>query len=178
MKTIYATFRDTDDADKALRDLSDIGYSKDNVSILVKDNNQLRTNNNSTFDNAASGAVKGGAVGGLVGGLAGLLIGIGVITIPGIGGLLIGGPLAAALGLSGVAATTVSGATTGALAGGLVGAFRNLGIPENIATNYEKRINEGSALLGIEVKNNEDEMEIKNLFKRYGGEDITVVTTP
>ena len=47
--------------------------------------------------------------------------------------------IAAALGLTGVAATTVSGALTGALAGGLIGALTGLGFTKEDAELYQRK---------------------------------------
>src|SRR3989344_5832380 len=50
-----------------------------------------------------------------------------------------GGTVAAALGITGAAATAVSAATTGALAGGLLGGLIAIGIPDKEAKIYEQR---------------------------------------
>jgi len=68
-----------------------------------------------------------------------------------LGGLLIGGPLVAALGLTGVVATTVSGAVTGAVAGGLIGALVGLGLPKEDAEYYNEAIEKGGILLAVQA---------------------------
>ena len=67
--------------------------------------------------------------------------------LPGIGTLLVAGPLAAALGLTGVAATTVAGAMTGLAAGGIVGALANIGVSEEDAKLYEDLVRSGNVLV-------------------------------
>ncbi len=98
------------------------------------------------------------------------MIGIGAIAIPGIGGLLIGGPLAAALGLTGAAAATVSGAVTGALAGGLVGGLVGLGVPEETAKVYENRIREGGVLIAVAAREGDDEAHA--VLEEHGADEI------
>ena len=111
-KAITGLFESVDDANNALRDLSDMGYTESDVSIITNDESVK-------IERDSSERVKAGMkTGGILGGVVGLLTGIGVLAIPGIGGLFIGGPIAAAFGLTGAAATTATGALTGALAGG------------------------------------------------------------
>lgn len=142
-------FTSSTDAEYAIQDLRDAGYDPKDISIVMRDAEEADTLAHDTGTNVAGGAVSGATTGGLIGGLAGLLIGVGAITIPGIGGFLVGGPLAAALGLTGAAASTVTGAATGAVAGGLLGALMSLGIPEEEARIYEDRINEGGILVAV-----------------------------
>jgi hypothetical protein len=148
---VLGAFKDRQDAENAIDSLKGMGLDPKDISIMVKDAQEGKDMAASTGAHVMEGAASGAATGAAVGAVAGLLIGIGAIAIPGIGGLLVGGPLAAALGLSGTAATTASGAMTGALAGGLVGALVGLGVPEDDAKAYEQRINEGGVVLAVPV---------------------------
>lgn len=146
---VLGIFSNRNYAEQAIMDLESSGFDPKDISIVTKDQAHAENIADSTGGTVAEGAVSGATTGGVVGGLAGLLIGIGAIAIPGLGGILIGGPLAAALGLTGAAATTVSGALTGAVAGGLIGALMGLGVSEDDAKFYEDRIREGAILLAI-----------------------------
>lgn len=174
-ETILAILPSQSHADDAISALEAEGYQTNDFSVITRDTVREGAVE-STGDTVASGAVSGAATGGAIGALAGLLVGIGAITLPGIGAILIGGPLAAALGLTGAAATTASGAITGALAGGLVGALVSLGIPEDTARVYEKRIGEGGILLAV-TTNSRVDADAREILEAHGAEDITVVTS-
>src|SRR6185436_4012281 len=87
-------------AESAIEALEDEGYNPKDISIVMKDTVEGTKLVDKTGANIVGGAASGAATGGTLGALAGLLIGVGAITIPGVGGLLIGGPIALALGLS------------------------------------------------------------------------------
>lgn len=148
-KTVLGIFTDRHDAEDAVTEFAREGFRAKDISLVMSDTSQATDVKRSTGTNVAEGATTGAATGGIIGGLTGLLVGIGVVTIPGVGALLIGGPLAAALGLTGTAAITVSAAATGAVAGGLLGALMGLGLPEEDARIYEERIREGGILLAV-----------------------------
>lgn len=160
-KTVLGIFSSEVDAQTAIEDLQEVGYKARDISIVMQ--NKGKAEFSSTKGTTiANSAVSGAVTGGVIGGLAGLLIGIGAIAVPGIGALLIGGPIAAALGATGAAATTVSGAATGVLAGGLIGALMGIGVPQEDAAMYEERIKSGGILLAIpsQVGREEDVMAI------------------
>lgn len=172
MATLLGIFNDRSHAEMALSELTGMGYSAKDVSVIMKEDTvSTKDGSSGVVEGAASGATTGT----VLGGLAGLLIGIGAIAIPGVGGLLIGGPLAAALGLTGAAATTVSGAVTGAVAGGLVGGLVNLGLPEEEARVYETRIKEGAVLLAVPVKEGMDEDKVRATFEDHQADQIRTV---
>jgi uncharacterized membrane protein len=136
---VLAVFNDRERADDAISALEDRGYNAKDISVVMKD--EEGKTRQTTGDNVGSGA----ATGAVVGGIAGLIIGVSAIAIPGIGPIVVGGPLAAALGATGAAAAT--GAVTGALAGGLIGGLIGLGVPEEEARVYEEEIRRGGILL-------------------------------
>jgi hypothetical protein len=165
--TVIGIFSDREHADFALTDLQKAGYKSHDISIITKDvvaeNKVIAT----TGDNVVEGTLSGATTGGVLGGIAGVLMGVGVISLPTIVGLLIGGPMAAALGLTGAAALTAQAAATGALAGGLLGGFVGLGIPPEVAKVYEDKIREGAVLLAVPIKE-EKVGEIKKHFLNMG----------
>ena len=105
----------------------------------------------------------------MIGGVAGLLAGVGVV--PALAGIMIGGPIAAALGLAGAAALTVSGAVTGAVAGGLIGGLTKLGLSHEDAEYYDRAVESGSVVIGVPVSD-ENEDAVRNVLEDYQGEDI------
>lgn len=178
---VLGVFADNTSASNALNDLQAKGYDPKNISVITRDsNNTTQVVNDSgadVIDNTAQGAGQGAATGAVVGGIAGLLIGVGAIAIPGIGGLLVGGPIAAALGLTGAAATTMTGALTGGLAGGLIGALVGLGVPEEQAEVYEERLKQGAILLIVPAVSDND-MTAREILQQNGADQISIVNTP
>lgn len=167
-------FSNANQAEQAVMDLEQAGYNPKEISVIAKDTEEVRRISNRT----GSSAGKGAATGASIGGLAGLLLGLGVFTIPGIGALLIGGPIALALGLTGVAATSVSGAVTGALAGGIVGALVGLGIPEEDAKIYESQLNQGAFILAVPSQVTGATEEARKIMEAHGATQIRTIKTP
>jgi uncharacterized membrane protein len=146
-KMVLAAFDDREDADKAIQEFEKAGYNPKELSVITREN---KDHAKDAVDNTVEGATEGAATGGIVGGLAGLLAGAGIV--PALAGLFIGGPIAAALGLGGIAASTMSGAITGASVGGLVGALTNLGLSSEEAESYDKIVQSGGVVVGVPVK--------------------------
>lgn len=174
---VLGIFTDKDTADKALDRLKSLGYSAKDVSVFVKDTVVTNVTQNPA-ESAAEGAVGGAVTGGALAGVAGLLVGIGAITIPGIGPLLIGGPIAAALGLTGAAATAVSAATSGIVAGGIVGALIGIGIPEETARVYETKLKEGAILLAVPLQTDRNDTDVREVFETLGADQIRTISDP
>jgi uncharacterized membrane protein len=76
--------------------------------------------------------------------------------------------LAAALGFTGAAATTVAGAATGAAAGGLIGALGNLGISDTDAMFYETLVRKGEILIVC----NTETLSTKEVFLNAGAREV------
>lgn len=148
-KIVLGVFHDESDAEDAVKHLKDEGYDPKDISLVMKDKDQEGRVARKTGTDTVGGAVQGATTGGMIGALAGLLTGLGVIAIPGVGPFLAAGPIATALGLTGAAATTVSGAAAGAAAGGLIGALTSLGLSMDDAKLYEQQVNEGNILLVV-----------------------------
>ncbi len=172
MKTILGIFNERSSAEDAINKLDAIGYNPKDISILMKDRGEAKEMGSSTGVEVAGGAVTGATTGGVLGALAGLLVSTGVL--PGLGAFFVGGPLAVALGLTGVAATTVSGAATGALAGGILGALTGFGLSDDDAKIYESRINDGGILVAVPTRTGEED-EVTAIMQEYGADQIRSV---
>lgn len=178
MQQVLGVFSGSGAADDAITALKDAGYDTSGVSAIVKEGIvQVKENGSTKAETVGEGAASGAATGGVIGGVAGLLVGIGALAIPGIGAILVAGPLAAALGLTGAAATTVSGAATGALAGGLIGALVGLGVPEDTAKLYEETIQAGGVLLTVPAATSEKEEEVRAILQGAGAKELTTVVS-
>lgn len=169
---IMGIFDSVSRASEAIDDLTAMGYSPSEVTVISRED---VVNGDVKIDNDAShGIAQGAKTGAVVGGVLGLLVGLGALTIPGIGAIFIAGPVAAALGITGIAGTTASGALTGALAGGLVAGLKELGLDEVKAKRYEDAIKNGSILVGVN-SDDDDREEVENLFNRNDAADVSVL---
>jgi uncharacterized protein (TIGR02271 family) len=160
-KTVVALYDDVDQAHRAIRDLVDSGFSRDDISLLTRDTREETGRRETGESKVGEGAGAGAGIGAIIGGAGGLLVGLGALVIPGIGPLLAAGPLAAALAGAGV------GAGVGALAGALVG----LGIPEQDAEYYSEGIRRGGTLVTVQTS---DEMTTQavDILEHYNPVDI------
>lgn len=154
------TFTSRSDADKALNELKNTGFSMDRVSILAqnKDSNQIAGAEvkDRGDDESTEGAGIGAVTGSVLGGIGGLLVGLEALIIPGVGPFLAAGTIA----------TTLAGAGIGAASGALVGSLTGAGIPEEDAQAYSERISKGDYLVIIEGQNDEIE-RVGSIFKRH-----------
>ena len=165
-RMVTGLFRDRESAERAYGSLSERGYSKDDVNLIMSDDTRKKyfTDDEATeFGTKAwEGAGKGAAIGGGVGATLAAIAAIGTtLALPGLG-LLIAGPIAAAL----------AGAGAGALTGGLIGALVGHGIPEEHAKQYEKGIREGGILMGVEPRSDDDADYFENNWRQNRGESI------
>lgn len=167
-KMILAAFADRDHADAAVGDLSEAGFEPSDISVITKED---KSGAKDMADNTAEGAASGATTGAALGGLAGLLAGAGVF--PALAGLFIGGPIAAALGLGGIAATAVSGAVTGGLAGGLIGALTGMGVSEETAKSYDEVVNKGGVVVGVPAR--DGDTDARDILESHNATDITEV---
>lgn len=138
MNNIAGIFDSQVVADRAVAELLDIGFSKDDISLIMSD--KTRNHIFNSTDDEASRTAKGGAAGALIGGALGALIAgltaAGSIVTSG-GALLVAGPIVAAL----------SGAGAGAAVGGLAGALVRAGFAADEANRYEDEIKRGKAVV-------------------------------
>ena len=151
-RLVTGLFPDRDSAELAYKDLSARGYSNDDVNLVMADETRKRhfSGDDSTKTElgtkAAEGAGVGAGVGGALGAIAAAIAAVGTsIALPGLG-LVIAGPLAAAL----------VGAGAGGAAGGLLGALVGYGIPEETVKHYEQGIKDGGILMAVKPRTDED----------------------
>jgi hypothetical protein len=169
MSTLFATFADAAMAQRAVGALVDHGADKDSISLVGNQNHEelwkaeshAKTGVTTTSGaDAAHGAAKGAGVGLGIGVLAGLAS----LFIPGFG-LVVGGS-AMATALAAAAGTTAAGAFTGAVEGYLV----DQGVPKNVATDYKQALENGSALLSINLPSGKlDRVDAEQIVAKYNG---------
>ncbi len=159
-------FKDRESAEKAYGSLTNRGYNKDDVNLLMTDKTRdtwfdgdVDTDLGSkALEGAGAGSAIGGTLGAIIGGIA--AIGTNVI-LPGLG-LIVAGPLVAAL----------AGAGAGGLTGGLVGALIGSGIPEDRAKIYDEGIRNGGVVMGVNPRTPEDTEYLENEWRNHRGEHI------
>ena len=141
---VTGLFTDKETSEAAYRSLRDRGYSDDEIDVIMSDATRNKywggdKPETELGNKAAEGAALGGVVGGTLGAVIGGVAAIGTnLILPGLG-LVIWGPIAAA----------VAGAGAGGLTGGLAGALIGMGIPEERAKLYETGVKEGGTVIGV-----------------------------
>jgi hypothetical protein len=163
--TVVALFRDQPQAELAIRELKQEGFTESQIGVLMQDRVKQERLADST-DSTVSEAAKTGAIGGgLAGGVLGLLAGVGALAIPGVGPIIAGGALA----------STLAGAGIGAAAGGLLGALVGLGVPEEDARYFEEGVRAGGILVTVQAGSRTP--EARQILVELGGElDATART--
>src|SRR5262245_60498481 len=148
---VYCLVSNETQANAILTHLRNAGFSSE-ISVLLQD---LRDSKNISLK---EDAIRGAEIGGIVGALLAL-------TVPGIGPGLAIGPLVAAF----------SGAAAGGAVGGLVGgsgAFRPLGLPNEVADRLHQRVADGDILIAIHSQNPAELEKAVRIFRSDGAQDI------
>src|SRR5579864_1483900 len=130
---VFGIYQGSAQAEHAVDRLMAAGFSNNDISVLLPDNQSSKEFAHEKNTKAPEGTTAGVTTGGAVGGALGLLAGIGALAIPGLGPFIAAGPIMGAL----------AGLGVGGAVGGLIGALVGMGIPEYEAKRYEGRIKEG-----------------------------------
>jgi hypothetical protein len=161
-KLVTGLFKTRVAAEAAVDAIIKRGYTRDDISVLMSDSTKNKEFAVETGTHAADGAGIGGAVGGAVGATLAAIAAVGTsIMLPGLG-LVIAGPIVAAL----------AGAGAGGATGGLIGALIGAGIPEHRAKVYDAGLRGGGILLGVEAKSDEDVSKLEQLLEDIGAEHV------
>jgi hypothetical protein len=125
-------------AENVVAQLKQIGYSDNEISIIMKDRAAAQEFAADTGSRTMEGVGTGAAIGGTIGLVLAGLLAVGSVTIPGVG-LIAAGPVAAML----------AGAGAGGIAGSLLGWLVGAGIPEDVAPYYERGLSEGGIVVAV-----------------------------
>jgi uncharacterized membrane protein len=155
--TVIAVFPDHASAEDAVRRLENEGIPMQNLSIIGKDFQAVEKPLG--FVTTGTVAKDGAKVGAWTGGIFGLLVGAAFLILPGVGPIVVAGPLAVAL-LGGL-----EGALAGAALGGLTGALVGLGVSKDKAIRYESQVKAGKFLVTLRGDGSEIE-RAKSLFSK------------
>jgi uncharacterized membrane protein len=157
--TVIGSFDGMTSAERALQELKDAGFSRDQISLVARSDSTVSTvDGHTTTRDAEIGA--GGI--GVLGGVAGWLLGISALAIPGIGPVV---------GL-GILWTTLAGVGIGAVAGGLSGALIGHGVDEDQAREYERHVRQGRTLVTVHTANQEQQEQARKILDNAGGTDV------
>jgi hypothetical protein len=172
-------FRDRQSAQSAYEAAVDRGYGVDEVNLVMSDATRERhfagaaseappdpsidaASGDAEGDDADEGAGIGAGLGGALGAVVASVAAIGTgVSLPGLG-LVLSGPLSAAL-----AGTEADGAAAGVL-GGLVG----WGLPQEQARVYEAGLHDGAIVMGLQPRSLEDADHLARRWQEVGGEDL------
>lgn len=161
-RAVFGIYSTTAEAERAVNELLQSGFSSQDVSVLMPDQQSTREFALHKDTKAPEGATAGATTGGVIGGTLGILVGLGSLAIPGVGPLIAAGPLVA--GLAGLGA--------GGAVGGLIGALAGMGIPEYEARRYEGRVKDGGVLLSVHCETPGEILRAKEVLKGTGAADI------
>ena len=160
--SVFGLYPSVARAESAADDLVGSGFSSNDVSVLMADNQGTKDFAHQKDTKAPEGTTTGVAAGGALGGTLGLLAGIGALAIPGVGPFIAAGPIMGAL----------AGLGVGGAVGGIVGALVGMGIPEYEAKRYEGRVKEGGVLMSVHCDTSDEITRAKDILKRTGATDI------
>jgi hypothetical protein len=170
MSTHWVTgiFFDLSKSESAVAALEARGVTRTAISVLMTDATRKQHFRDASADTsadaerAAEGAGVGGAVGGVLGATLGAIAAIGTaVAFPGLG-LVVAGPILAAL----------AGGGAGAATGGFMGALLGLGLSEDRAAFYEKGIQEGGILVGVSARDEVEAGQFSALLRDCGADQI------
>ena len=137
--TCVAIYKTHHDADDAVKELQSTGFDMKRISVI---GNDYHTDEHVVgYYNTGDRMKAWGKTGAFWGGLWGILFGAAFFVIPGIGPMVIAGPLVAAI-VSGLEGAAVVGGLS-ALGAGLA----SIGIPKDSVVRYEERLSVGEYLV-------------------------------
>jgi hypothetical protein len=182
---VSGVFKPGNDANGVYDSLRRMGYSAEEISVVMsdtthsthyKDSRLDSTRDDSSHFNKDTGTVEeaesdedshaagDAGRGALIGGATGAVMSIiAAVAVPGLG-LALAGPLLAGL----------TGAAAGGVAGGAIGALVGSAYPKEHAEYYESSVKEGNILVGVNPKSQADEERILEEFTRHNGQKVYV----
>jgi len=159
--TVVGVFEDRRQADKAVSELLNAGFSRDQIGVAMRygEGEEGFTGTDDEDSHAGSGAIAGALTGLGLGVLAGLGVMAGVIPVI--------GPAIAA----GTLGVIVSNAAAGAGIAGLVGALIGAGVPEHEAKYYHEEFEAGRTIVTVAAAGKAD--EATTILRRNGAYDMS-----
>jgi hypothetical protein len=157
-------YYDREPAAAAVDRLHALGYTHDEISVMMDDKTRERAFAALTNAKGSEGVAAGATIGGVLGAIvAGLTATGSVAAIAGTGGLaapLVAGPLAAAL----------AGLGAGAASGGIIGGLIGLGIGESRAKEIERGLGEGGIVVAVRPRSDDHREAVRSALDYAGSE--------
>ena len=171
--SVVAVFESHDQAEDAIRELQKDGFDMKKLSIVGKDIPHGRARRRLLHHRRPHAVLgrDGGLLGRFLGGMWGLLFGSAFFWVPGIGPLLVAGPLVVWIVGALEGAVVVGGLS--ALGAGLY----SIGIPKNSVVKYETEVKNGKLLL-VAHGTAEDVERAREILHQTGAETTTVHAEP
>lgn len=159
---VTALFNNNTQAEAAVDALIKRNYSRDDISVIMSDATRNKHFAIEGGNKATDGTGIGSAVGGVIGATIAAIAAVGTsLALPGLG-IIIAGPIVAAL----------AGAGAGGATGGIIGALVGAGIPEHRANVYDAGVRQGGVLLGVEAKSKDDIKVLEDSLESLGGTGV------
>lgn len=159
------TFNSHEEAEAAIRELQKSNFNMQKLSIIGRD--YLTEEHVVGYYNTGDRVKFWGKLGAFWGGLFGLLFGSAFLVIPGVGQVLVFGPLV----------SWIIGALEGALVAGGLSAFGaalySIGIPNDSIIKYENAV-KANKFLVIAHGTSQDAEAAKQILDASNGQDVTV----
>lgn len=157
-RTVTAMYDSFTAAQRAVQDLVDAGFNRDDISLIAND----AAGEYKSY--TAEGDVKGNE-GANFGAVTGALVGLGAMLIPGIGPVVAAGPLVAALTGAGL------GAAAGAITGGLTASMIDFGLDREYAGYYAEGVRRGGAMVAVRADEGRAS-QVESILNRHGMVDM------
>ena len=182
-ETLFASFVNINDAERAMGALLDHGVKPKDISLVAHESHaglvesysaskdlelkELKDHaekgiTTTTASDAESGAITGATLG--IG--FGVVAALASIFIPGFGLILGGGALSIAL--SGTAGAT----GVGAIAGGVTGYLKDQGVSEPHLASYETAFQGGGAIMGVDMDGTMDRADFERILNKYNASNF------
>jgi tetrahydromethanopterin S-methyltransferase subunit C len=160
---VFGIYLSPNATERAVDHLLGAGFSHSDISVLLPDDDSIRSWTHEKGTKAPEGATTGVAAGGVIGGTLGLLAGVGALAIPGVGPLIAAGPIMAAL----------AGLGVGGAFGGIAGALVGMGIPEYEAKRLVGEVRDGGILLSVHCDTPQEIAAANDALSATGAQDIS-----
>lgn len=162
MPSIFCTARNDDIAYRIVEELQVTGCPIVAISLVVHDLNFVGFGPPDARTCAIIGSPDRRCVADLLCGALGCFDEIDTVPIPGIGPLIVAGPLLASMSMAAIDSHV----------GGIAGALINEGVPPFKARNLEGNIRDGCFMIAVEASNEQGSNHIKSIFIKEGAEYV------
>lgn len=163
MKTVIGLYDDLETARRVVQALTDASIDANDINLVAGDpDGRYAKPEKEVVKAGTDPAVEGAVAGGVLGGLAGLLFGLSTFALPGLGPVIVAGPLLSSL----------AGAGVGAAGGGLVATLaKEWNLSEEEAELYLEAVRRGGALIMVRAPQERVD-DVRGIMNRYPLVDV------